>query len=56
MSIHAGTRQGYSRRGLQITESRVHMRSILSRLTGQYSNGQKSQWKVGDVRGLHGLK
>ena len=56
MGVRAGVRQGHSRRGLQITERRVHTRSILSRLAGQSSDGQKGQREVEDVRGLHRIK
>ena len=56
MGIRIGVRQGHSGRGLQVTGSRVHMKSILPQLVGLHSDGQKSQQKVEDVCGLHGLK
>ena len=56
MGIRIGVRQGYSRRGSQVTGSRVHTKSILLQLVSQHSDGQKGQQKVVDVCGLHGLK
>ena len=56
MGVRIGVRQCYNRRGSQTTGSRLHTRSILSRLTGQRGDGQEGQQKVEDVCGLHGLK
>jgi len=32
----------------------IHSRSILPKLVGKHGYGQKGQWKVQDVRRLHG--
>ena len=56
MGIRVRVRQGHSRRGSQVTGSRVHTKSILPQLVGQHSDGQKGQQKVEDICGLHGLK
>ena len=56
MGVRIGARQGYNRRGSQTTGSRLHTRSILSRLAGQRGDGQEGQQKVEDVCRLHGLK
>ena len=56
VSVLTGARQSYNWRGLEVTGSRFHMRSLLLRLAGKCDNGQESQWKVEDVRRFHGPK
>lgn len=56
VGVRAGAWQGHSKRGSQITRSKLHPRSVLPRLASQRSDGQLSQWKVEDVHGLHGPK